>query len=82
MSSFANRVAHLQGTLAGGLNSGFTLTPSTVTEDSAPDTLTGGNGAGNTDWYLRNNLGATVALRDTISDTDLDSVFEEISTWL
>ena len=81
-SSFANRVAHLQGTLAGGLNSGFTLTQSTVKEDSAPDTLTGGNGAGNKDWYLRNSTGAVVAQRDVVNDTDVDSVFEEISTWL
>ena len=82
-SSFANRLAHLEGTLAGGFNSGFTLTQSTVKEDCSLDTLTGGsNGLGNTDWYLRNSLGATVALRDTFSDTDADSVFTEISSWL
>ena len=82
VSSFANRVAHLSGTLAGRVNSGFTLTQSTVKEDSSLDTLTGGNGLGNTDWYLRNSLGATVAFRDTISDTDVDSAFTEISSWL
>ena len=78
-NSFDDRVAHLLGTLAGGANGGFTLTPTTVKEDAAQDTLTGGSGK---DWYLRNSTGLTVANRDTISDADLDSVFTEISTWL
>ncbi len=81
-SSLDDRVAHLLGTLAGGANGGFTLTSTTVKEDAAKDTLTGGNGDGNRDWYLRNILGAVVANRDTVSDTDADSVFTEIDTWL
>ena len=72
-------MAHLLGTLGGGANGGFTLTSTTVKEDAAKDTLTGGSGR---DWYLRNSLGLTVANRDTVSDTDLDSVFTEISNWL
>ena len=71
-NSYAVRVANLLGV----------LTSTTVKEDAAKDTLTGGNGAGNRDWYLRNSQGAVVANRDTVSDTDADSVFTEISTWL
>ena len=78
-TSFNDRKAHLLGTLAGGLHGGFTLTPSTVKEDSSKNTLTGGSGK---DWYLRNSAGATVAFRDTVNDADVDSVFTEISTWL
>ena len=78
-SSFSDRQAHLMGTLAGGLNGGFTLTPSTVKEDSIKDTLTGGSGK---DWYLRNSFGATAAFHDTVTDADVDSVFTEISSWL
>ncbi len=78
-SAYADRVAHLLGTLAGGANGSFTLTSTTVKEDNAKDTLTGGSGK---DWYLRNSLGATLANRDTTTDIDLDSVFTEIDTWL
>jgi Ca2+-binding RTX toxin-like protein len=78
-SSYENRVAHLLGTLAGGANGNYKLTSTAVKEDSMKDTLTGGTGK---DWYLRNNVGATVANRDTVTDTDLDSVFTEMSSWL
>ena len=78
-NTYTNRVAHLLGTLAGGANGSFTLTSTTVKEDAAKDTLTGGSGK---DWYLRNSTGATVANRDTVNDADVDSVFTEISTWL
>ena len=78
-SAYADRVAHLLGTLAGGANGSFTLTSTTVKEDNAKDTLTGGSGK---DWYLRNSLGATPANRDTTTDIDIDSVFTEIDTWL
>ncbi len=78
-SVYADRVAHLLGTLAGGANGSFTLTSTTVKEDNAKDTLTGGSGK---DWYLRNSLGATPANRDTTTDIDIDSVFTEIDTWL
>lgn len=78
-SSFDDRVAHLMGTLEGGVDDGFTLTPSTVKEDSSRDTLNGGSGR---DWYLRNNLSATALWRDVINDPNLDSVFTDIDTWL
>ncbi len=78
-SAYADRVAHLLGTLAGGANGSFTLTSTTVKEDNAKDTLTGGSVK---DWYLRNSLGATPANRDTTTDIDIDSVFTEIDTWL
>ncbi len=78
VSTFNDRVGHLLGTLAGGLQNGFTLTRSTETEDSAADTMAGSNGR---DWYLRNSLGSPTIFRDTITDANLDSVFTEIDTW-
>lgn len=78
-SVFTDRVGHLQGTVAGGIHNGFTLTRSTVKEDSASDILVGGNGR---DWYLRNSLGSPSIFRDTITESNLDSVFTEIDTWL
>jgi serralysin len=74
-----DRVAHLLDTLAGGTHDGFTLTPSTVKEDSSRDTLNGGSGR---DWYLRNRLSATTLWRDVVNDPNLDSVFTDIDTWL
>jgi Ca2+-binding RTX toxin-like protein len=56
-----------------------TLTPATVNDDGVKDTLKGSSG---TDWYLRNSSGVTAATRDTTTDSDLDSIFTEISTWL
>lgn len=77
-SSFNDRTAHLLGTLADGANDGYTLTRSTVREDSSADTLIGGSGR---DWYLRNSLGTPNIFRDTVTDADLDSLFTEIDTW-
>ncbi len=76
--SFSDRIAHLLGTLAGGANGSSTLKPTTVKEDSAKDTLTGGAGD---DWYLANLQGTKSANRD-IFTADLDSLFTEISSWL
>ncbi len=78
-SLFTDRVGHLQGTVAGGIHNGFTLTRSTVKEDSSADTLIGGNGR---DWYLRNSLGSPSIFRDTTTESNVDSVFTEIDTWL
>lgn len=78
-SSFADRVAHLLGTASGGLNGTTALKSATVKEDGARDVLIGSSGK---DWYLRNRLGAVVVDRDTVNDTDLDSIFTEISSWL
>lgn len=77
--SFENRMAHLLGTLPGGANGSYILNSTTVKEDAAKDTLVGGSGK---DWYLRNNQGAVVSKRDVVSDSNLDSVFTEISAWL
>jgi Ca2+-binding RTX toxin-like protein len=77
-SSFNDRTGHLLGTLAGGVQNGFTLTRSTVKEDSGADSLIGGSGR---DWYLRNSFGTPAILRDVITDADLDSLFTEIDTW-
>jgi VCBS repeat-containing protein len=48
--TYANRVAHLQGTLTGGRNSTTVLTSATVHDDQgAKDSLIGGKG---NDWFL------------------------------
>jgi Ca2+-binding RTX toxin-like protein len=78
-SIFTDRVGHLQGIIPGGIHNGFTLTRSTVKEDSVSDILVGGNGR---DWYLRNSLGLPSIFRDTITESNVDSVFTEIDTWL
>ena len=76
-NSFDDRVGHLLGTLAGGVHNGFTLTRSTVKEDSSADILIGGSGR---DWYVRNSLGLPAIFRDTVTDADLHSLFTEIDT--
>ncbi|MFO0881408.1 MAG: Calx-beta domain-containing protein [Gemmataceae bacterium] len=48
-STFEQRRDRLLGTLAGGLNGGFLLNTSTVSDDGAIDDLTGGNGR---DWFF------------------------------
>ena len=78
-TAFDTRIAHLLGTLIGGANGSTLLTSLTVIEDGAVDTLTGGSGR---DWYLNNAEGSVVENRDSVTDADLDSVFEEINTWL
>ena len=78
-SIFTDRVGHLQGIIPGGIHNGFTLTRSTVKEDSVSDILVGGNGR---DWYLRNSLGLPSIFRETITESNVDSVFTEIDTWL
>lgn len=70
-SSYADRLAHLQGTLAGGANGSFTLTQSTVTDDGIADALTGGLGQ---DWYLGTSLSA-----DPVTDKATDEIFTQIS---
>ena len=44
-----DRMAHLSGDLAGGLNGSYFLTPTTILEDSAIDDLRGNAG---TDWFF------------------------------
>ena len=78
-TAFDTRIAHLLGTLIGGANGSTLLTSLTVIEDGAVDTLTGGSGR---DWYLNNAEGSVVENHDSVTDADLDSVFEEINTWL
>lgn len=77
-SSFSDRIAHLLGTVSGGSNGTTTLRSGTVKEDNVRDTLTGSD---SDDWYLVNNQGTTLANRDTVN-TDIDSLFTEISSWL
>lgn len=69
--SYSDRIARLEGTMAGGANGSFTLTQATVTEDGDPDTLTGGAGQ---DWFI----GTTPA--DSVTDKAVDEVFTQISS--
>ena len=48
-ADYQARVNHLNGTLGGGLNGGLLLTASTVHDDAASDTLSGGAGM---DWFF------------------------------
>jgi hypothetical protein len=48
-ADYRTRVAHLNGSLAGGLNGGVWLRPATVHDDGIRDNLFGGAGL---DWYL------------------------------
>jgi hypothetical protein len=56
-SIFTNRVKHLKGTLAGGLNGANKLIESTVFEDAQADSTTGGLGR---DWFFTNVLPGTI----------------------
>jgi Ca2+-binding RTX toxin-like protein len=47
--SIADRMAHLTGSLAGGLNGTYFLNTTTIQEDSAVDDL---RGSGGTDWFF------------------------------
>jgi Ca2+-binding RTX toxin-like protein len=49
--SLATRVAHLRGTMPGGLNQGYLLNSGTVSDDGVPDIMHGSNGP---DWLFFN----------------------------
>ena len=53
-ANYATRVAHLQGTLSGGLNGSYRLTATTVHDDSVMDSLFGGAGL---DWFFVSGTG-------------------------
>lgn len=58
---YVTRVAHIDGTLGGGLNTAFHLNSTTVQDDGgAADTLTGGAGQ---DWFL-------TSTGDSVTDLD------------
>jgi hypothetical protein len=48
-SSYSDRIRHLLGTLGGGLNGAYYLSPGTVNDDGAVDSLRGNGG---TDWFF------------------------------
>ncbi|MCE9643114.1 MAG: M10 family metallopeptidase C-terminal domain-containing protein [Candidatus Andersenbacteria bacterium] len=52
-TSYANRVAHIQGTLAGGLNGTYQLKTSTLQADSDSDSMDG-NSSSVKNWYILN----------------------------
>lgn len=54
-AAYARRVAHLAGSLAGGLNGSYRLSAATVTNDSAADAL---SGSGGVDWFFFSRLDA------------------------
>jgi Ca2+-binding RTX toxin-like protein len=70
---YQTRVDHLLGNTSGGANSIFVLSPSTVTNDTNTDYLTGDLGQ---DWFLANSL------QDMINDKAIDEVFTHIDTWI
>ena len=49
--SYANRIAHIQGTLAGGLNGTYQFKASTLQKDTDSDTLNG-NSSSIKNWYI------------------------------
>jgi hypothetical protein len=53
---YATRIAHLNGTLTGGLNGSYFLNTTTVFDDGAPDMLYGGAGL---DWFIAHLSGKT-----------------------
>lgn len=71
-NTYADRLAHLQGTLAGGANGTHLLTSATVTDDSVRDTMTGGTGQ---DWFIGTSLTA-----DTVTDQGVDETFTQIGS--
>jgi hypothetical protein len=60
--AYASRISHLTGAAGGGLNGGFLLQQTTVLDDAAVDTMTGGV---DRDWYLANLSGA---IQDILTD--------------
>jgi hypothetical protein len=59
---YADRINHLNGSVAGGLNGPYVLTAKTVQDGAAPDTLLGGAGL---DWFFARLTGPN---SDTIKD--------------
>ncbi len=58
-ANYATRVAHIFGSLSGGYNASFKLNASTVQDDGAADSLTGGTG---TDWFITSSGDSTDAV--------------------
>ena len=65
---YSKRVAHLSGTLTGGLNGGYRLTTKTVKKDNSVDTLTGNAGL---DWYFAKLANPH---KDTITDQAIGEI--------
>lgn len=57
--TYATRVAHIFGSLGGGLNGSNLMNTSTVSADSYADTLTG-NSSSAINWYFRDDLRGTL----------------------
>jgi Ca2+-binding RTX toxin-like protein len=66
------RVDHLLGNVAGGLNTSFILSSSTVGNDIDADYLTGN---GSQDWFLADSV------QDVINDQDINETFTQIDAW-
>ena len=73
VTSYQSRLEHLQGITPGGANGGYVLNPSSVSDDSGADYLTGSTGQ---DWYLANST------QDVITDKAVDEVFTHIDSWI
>ena len=70
---YQTRIDHLLGTSGGGFNGNSILSPSTVTNDTFIDYLTGNAGQ---DWFLDSSL------QDIITDKAANEAFTDINTWV
>ncbi len=70
--SYATRVGHLRGSLAGGLNGSYRIDASTIVDDAIADSLQGGSGR---DWFIARR---SIATKDTLSDLVLNGLLAEI----
>ncbi len=72
-TSYQSRLEHLQGITPGGANGGYVLNPTSVSDDTGADYLTGGTGQ---DWYLASST------QDVITDKAVDEIFTHIDGWI
>jgi hypothetical protein len=72
-ADYNTRLKHLQGSSAGGLNGSYRLTPTTVHDDAAVDSL---NGSAGMDWFF---VGGTGKKRDKVYNQAAGEVITSIS---
>ena len=68
--AYAERIDHLTGATSDGLNGGYLINTTTVSDDAAADSMTGGGGL---DWFVGRFAGGTTDSTDsTASETTTD----------
>src|SRR5262249_23851776 len=72
-NSYLDRIHHLDGSKLGGLNGSYLINGSTVHDDTAVDTLSGG---GDSDWFLANLTGGTL---DVLKDRKSGEVATDLT---